>query len=237
MELVELADQGKRIARRIPVPTDPKAGIHVRYNLLQRTPAGTFLLALRAEQAFIEVDDAGRELWRQAVPGMTTVAERLSSGNTLMGWRGQGKTSSGGLIEVDPQGLVVWKLDVGEVGGLSRLVRRVPPVREWQHARRQLRLALPRAQGDGSAARRGHSRQAGGVEARRGKVFRQEARLARAGHRARRAADHRRPVARRSGPLIIAAKQWCRARIVIPPALALAPRRTKRSRRRDRIVP
>jgi len=117
MELVELADQGKRIARRIPLPTDPKAGIHVRYNLLQCTPAGTFLLALRAEQAFIEVDDAGRELWRQAVPGMTTVAERLSSGNTLMGWRGQGKTSSGGLIEVDPQGLVVWKLDVGEVGG------------------------------------------------------------------------------------------------------------------------
>jgi hypothetical protein len=42
-------------------------------------------------------------------------------------------------------------------------------------------------------------------------------------------------VARRSGPLIIAAKQWCRARIVIP--LALAPRRTKRSGRRDRLVP
>jgi len=117
MELIQLADRGRRIARRIPVPTDPQAGIHVRYNLLRCTPAGTFLLALRAEQAFIEVDDSGREVWRQAVPGMPCVAERLPAGATLMAWRGGGPTASGGLIEVDPLGAVVWKLDVGEVEG------------------------------------------------------------------------------------------------------------------------
>lgn len=117
MELIQLTDRGRRIARRIPVPTDPQAGIHVRYNLLRRTPAGTFLLALRAEQAFIEIDDSGREVWRQAVPGMPCVAERLPGGTTLMAWRGGGPASSGGLIEVDPRGAVVWKLDVGEVEG------------------------------------------------------------------------------------------------------------------------
>jgi hypothetical protein len=117
MELIELAEKGSQIVRRIPVPTDPKAGIHVRYNLLRRTPEGTYLLGLRKEQAFIEVDESGRELWRHVVPGMTVVAERLASGHTLMSWRGGGTRSSGGLIEVDPQGTVVWKLDVGEVEG------------------------------------------------------------------------------------------------------------------------
>ena len=103
MALIELAEQGKQIVRRIPVPTDPKAGIHVRYNLLRRTPAGTFLLALRAEKAFIEVDESGKELWRHPVPDLPTVAERLPNGHTLMAWRG-------GLLEVTPQHGVVWEL-------------------------------------------------------------------------------------------------------------------------------
>jgi hypothetical protein len=118
MELIQLADQGRRIARRIPVPTDPKAGIHVRYNLLRRTPAGTFLLALRAEQAFVEVDDSGREIWRQAVPGLPVVAERLPDGNTLMSWRGTGETR-GGLVEVAPAGETVWQLAAEEVPGFG----------------------------------------------------------------------------------------------------------------------
>jgi len=118
MELIQITDQGRRIARRIPVPTDPKAGIHVRYNLLRRTPAGTFLLALRGEQAVVEVDGSGRELWRHAMPGSPTVAERLANGNTLVSYRGAGK-SRGGLVEASPAGEVVWRLDAEEVPGFG----------------------------------------------------------------------------------------------------------------------
>jgi hypothetical protein len=108
MELVQLTDKGQRIARRIPVPTDKKASPHNRYNLLRRTDAGTFLLALRTEKAFIEVDESGKELWRHAVPDLPVVAERLANGNTLMSWRG-------GLIEATPKHEVVWELKTADI--------------------------------------------------------------------------------------------------------------------------
>jgi hypothetical protein len=103
MELVQLTDKGKREARRIPVPTAKEATPHNRYNLLRRTAAGTFLLALRHEKAFIEVDETGKELWRHPVPDLPVVAERLDNGNTLMTW-------SGGILEVAPNHDVVWEL-------------------------------------------------------------------------------------------------------------------------------
>lgn len=108
MELVQLTDKGQRVAKRIPVPTDKKASPHNRYNLLRRTDAGTFLLALRAEKAFVEVDESGKELWRHAVPDLPVVAERLANGNTLMSWRG-------GMIEATPKHEVVWELKTADI--------------------------------------------------------------------------------------------------------------------------
>jgi len=108
MELVQLTDHGQRIAKRIPVPTDKKASPHNRYNLLRRTAAGTFLLALRAEKAFVEVDDSGRELWRHLVPDLPVAAERLANGNTLMSWLG-------GMIEAAPNHEIVWELKAADV--------------------------------------------------------------------------------------------------------------------------
>lgn len=108
MELVQLTDQGRRVVKRISVLTDRKASPHNRYNLLRRTGAGTFLLALRAEKAFIEVDDTGRELWRHPVPDLPVVAERLVNGNTLMSWRG-------GLIEATPKHEIVWELKTADI--------------------------------------------------------------------------------------------------------------------------
>jgi hypothetical protein len=108
MELVQLTDHGQRVAKRIPVPTDKKASPHNRYSLLRRTDAGTLLLALRTEKAFIEVDDTGKELWRHAVPDLPVVAERLPNGNTLMSWRG-------GLIEATPKHEVVWELKTADI--------------------------------------------------------------------------------------------------------------------------
>ena len=108
MELVQITDQGRREVKRIPVPTVPEAKEHDRYNLLRRTPAGTFLLALRTEKAFVEVDETGNELWRHPVPDLPIVAERLADGNTLMSWRG-------GLIEAAPDHTVVWELTAGDI--------------------------------------------------------------------------------------------------------------------------
>lgn len=108
MELVQITDQGKREVRRIPVPTTPTAPEHERYNLLRRTPAGTFLLALRSEKAFIEIDETGKELWRHPVPELPVVAERLPNGNTLMSWKS-------GLIEAAPDHTVVWELKASDI--------------------------------------------------------------------------------------------------------------------------
>ena len=108
MELVQLTDGGRRVTRRIPVPTRREADPHSRYNLLRRTPAGTYLLALRFEKAFVEVDDNGKELWRHPVPDLPVVAERLANGNTLMSWRG-------GLIEAAPNHEIVWELKAADL--------------------------------------------------------------------------------------------------------------------------
>lgn len=108
MEMVQLSDRGHRVSRRIPVPTLKSAAPHYRYNLLRRTSHGTFLIALRAEKAFIEVDEDGKELWRQTVPDLPVVAERLPDGNTLMSWRG-------GLLEANPSHEVVWQLTAADL--------------------------------------------------------------------------------------------------------------------------
>ena len=108
MELLQLTEQGRRIAKRIPVPTDAKASPHTRYNLLRRTSAGTYLLALRADKAFVEVDESGKELWRHPVPDLPVLAERLANGNTLMSWRG-------GLIEASPSHELVWELKSADI--------------------------------------------------------------------------------------------------------------------------
>lgn len=115
MELVRLTDHGKREVKRIPVPTDKKAAPHNRYNLLRRTEAGTFLLALRAEKAFVEVDESGKELWRHPVPDLPVVAERLANGNTLMSWRG-------GIIEATPKHEVVWELKTADITDFSVII-------------------------------------------------------------------------------------------------------------------
>ncbi|MFO1485623.1 MAG: hypothetical protein U1F71_19835 [Verrucomicrobiaceae bacterium] len=104
-----------QVAKRVPIPSAMKAAPHSRYNLLRPTPAGTFLLAMRAEKAFIEIDESGKELWRHPVPDLPVVAERLANGNTLMAWRG-------GLLEVNPQHEVVWELKPTDIEDFPVLI-------------------------------------------------------------------------------------------------------------------
>lgn len=101
--------------KRVPVPSKMQAAPHSRYNLLRRTPAGTFLLAMRAEKAFIEIDESGKELWRHPVPDLPVVAERLANGNTLMSWRG-------GLLEVNPNHELVWELKAADIEDFKVLI-------------------------------------------------------------------------------------------------------------------
>jgi hypothetical protein len=101
--------------KRVPIPSAMKAAPHSRYNLLRRTPAGTFLLAMRAEKAFIEIDESGEELWRHPVPDLPVVAERLANGNTLMSWRG-------GLLEVNPDHELVWELKAADIEDFKVLI-------------------------------------------------------------------------------------------------------------------
>ena len=112
-ELVWLKKGG--VVKRVPIPSTMKAAPHSRYNLLRRTPAGTFLLALRAEKAFIEIDESGKELWRHPVPDLPVVAERLANGNTLMSWRG-------GLLEVNTKHEVMWELKAADIKEFTVLI-------------------------------------------------------------------------------------------------------------------
>ncbi|MFM7605622.1 MAG: hypothetical protein ACKO8Z_10550 [Prosthecobacter sp.] len=112
-ELVRLTNG--QVVKRVPIPSAMKASPHNRYNLLRRTPAGTFLLAMRAEKAFIELDESGKELWRHPVPDLPVVAERLANGNTLMSWRG-------GLLEVNAKHEVVWELKAADIKDFTLLI-------------------------------------------------------------------------------------------------------------------
>jgi len=112
-ELVRLAKG--RVIKRVPIPSATTATPHNRYNLLRRTPAGTFLLAMRAEKAFIEIDESGKELWRHQVPDLPVVAERLANGNTLMSWRG-------GLLEVNPDHELVWEFKAADIEDFKVLI-------------------------------------------------------------------------------------------------------------------
>jgi hypothetical protein len=70
---VEPGDGGQPSASGQPPPqaialggAEADAAIHARYNLLRLTPAGTFLLALRHERCFIEIE-IGRASCRERV--------------------------------------------------------------------------------------------------------------------------------------------------------------------------
>jgi hypothetical protein len=71
--ILEVESGTGKVLSRIPVPA--QGNDHSRYNLLRRTPEGNYLVALRAEERFVEVAPSGA-----TVPFL---AERLSDGSTL----------------------------------------------------------------------------------------------------------------------------------------------------------
>jgi hypothetical protein len=94
--ILEVDRRDGRTVRRISIPA--RGNEHTRYNLLRRTPAGTFLVALREEKRVVEVDARGLVLLE--LPCAATVAERLEDGSTLV--------SGHGLQRFDATGREVW---------------------------------------------------------------------------------------------------------------------------------
>jgi hypothetical protein len=79
--ILELAPRGQSVERRISLPAEGTE--HTRYNLLRVTPAGTYLVALRTENRFVEVDRDGKIIASFKVLSLPVVATREADGSTL----------------------------------------------------------------------------------------------------------------------------------------------------------
>ena len=97
--ILELESGTGQVLHRIPVPAE--GTLHTRYNLLRRTPEGNYLVALRAEERFVEVDSTGKVLRSLPVPSLPALAQTLSDGTTLCSGRF-------GLIRFDANGKKTW---------------------------------------------------------------------------------------------------------------------------------
>jgi hypothetical protein len=95
--ILELETRTNKVLNRIPVPA--KGSHHTRYMLLRRTPEGNYLVALREEKRFVEVDPSGKMLHSVSVPDLPVMAQRLADGSTLASGRF-------GLVRLDAES---WK--------------------------------------------------------------------------------------------------------------------------------
>lgn len=88
-------------------------GRHTTFRQIRKTPQGTYLVTQQRKGGVaMEVDAAGKIIRR--FPDGRYVAERLSNGNTLLGC---GDNHS--ILEVDPEGNTVWKLEQNDLPGIS----------------------------------------------------------------------------------------------------------------------
>lgn len=104
--ILELERGTGQILKKIPLPA--KGTNHTRYNLLRLTPADTYLVALRAETRFVEVDRDGDIQNSYSVPSLTVEAQRLSDGSTLCSGRF-------GITRFGPDGKKAWSLNAEDV--------------------------------------------------------------------------------------------------------------------------
>jgi hypothetical protein len=104
--LIEVDAQGK-LKHTIRLTLD-KPNKHRDTRLVRKTTEGTYLVAHEGDGKVREYDRDGKVIWEyQVQPAGTLIfsAIRLQNGNTLIG-TGRGKS----VMEVNPQGQVVWKV-------------------------------------------------------------------------------------------------------------------------------
>ena len=133
-------DRAGTIVREIPLTVD-SSSTHSDTRNARKTAAGTYLVAHEKDGVVREYDAAGKVVWEFDVPlfdrprkgghgpeafgDQVYSAERLSSGNTLIG-TGNGHS----VLEVTPEKEIVWKLEQNDLPGITLAwvtqVRRLP---------------------------------------------------------------------------------------------------------------
>lgn len=126
--IIEVDRQGV-VRREVKLQVDhPNA--HSDTRLVRKTPSGNYLVAHEADGRVREYDPSGKIVWQYDVPlfgqerrpghgpeafgNSVFSAVRLASGNTLIG-TGNGHS----VLEVDPSGTVVWRIDQRDLQGIT----------------------------------------------------------------------------------------------------------------------
>lgn len=97
--ILELERGTGKLMHRIPVPA--QGTNHTRYNSMRLTPEGHYLIALRAEQRFVEITREGKEIRSFPVDGLPCGVLRLTGGDTVC-------TGDFGLVRFNAAGEKVW---------------------------------------------------------------------------------------------------------------------------------
>lgn len=97
--ILELERGTGKILHRVPVPA--KGTNHTRYNSMRLTPDGHYLIALRAENRFLEITRDGKTIKSFPVDGLPCYIQRLARGDTLC-------TGEFGLVRFNRAGEKVW---------------------------------------------------------------------------------------------------------------------------------
>jgi len=87
---------------------------HRDTRLVRKLENGNYLVAHEGEAAVREYDGGGKVVWEHKVGSAVYSAMRLASGNTLIGCGNGNK-----VIEVNPAGEVVWKVEKNDLEGIT----------------------------------------------------------------------------------------------------------------------
>lgn len=114
--LLEVAPDGK-IVKEIHLFSHGQKGDNHFMRNARKLPNGNYLVAHYGLRVVKEYDANGKVVWECQAPGGPHSAVRLPNGNTMIACTDQTKNAS--LIEVDPAGKVVWKVESKDLPGIS----------------------------------------------------------------------------------------------------------------------
>lgn len=103
--LIEVDPEG-RIGKIVPIK--PAIDAHMGMRHARKLASGNYLVCILSDKGVWEYDSSAQLIREIPVPDMAFSVIRLNNGNTLIGYRG-------GVIEVDPEGAVVWHLTQTDV--------------------------------------------------------------------------------------------------------------------------
>jgi hypothetical protein len=115
--MLEITPAGKiaHEARLLPAGQD---GGHLFIRNARRLDNGHYLVAHYSQQVVVEYDHEGEEVRRIPAPGGPHSVVRLPGGNTLIACADMDNAGRR-VIEVNPEGRIVWSVADGELSGIS----------------------------------------------------------------------------------------------------------------------